>query len=129
LDLKGRVLFMDDDQNVFEIAKELLQKAGMEVIHAKDGQEAIDLYSKALNSDEPFNLVILDLTIPGGMGGKETIKRLYEIDPSVVAIVTSGYSEDIVMSQYKDYGFSGVVKKPFDFKQLVNEVKRVLSAS
>lgn len=129
LDLKGKVLFMDDDPNVSDIARELLDKAGMEVVNAKDGAEAIELYSRALTSGEPFSLVILDLTIPGGMGGKETIKRLYEIDPSVVAIVTSGYSEDIIMSQYKDYGFSGVLKKPFDFKQMFQEIKRVLSTS
>ncbi|MFQ3574287.1 MAG: ATP-binding protein, partial [Thermodesulfovibrionales bacterium] len=126
--LKAKVLFMDDDINVFEVARDMLNRAGIEVIHAKDGVEAIEIYKTSLDKNEPFDLVILDMTIPGGMGGKDTIKELYAIDPSIKAIVTSGYSEDIIISDYKDYGFSGVVKKPFDYKRLISEVSRVLSA-
>ena len=127
IDLKGKVLFMDDDVNVFEVGKEILNNVGMDVIHARDGLEAIKIYQDALNKDEPFDLIILDITIPGGMGGKDTIKRLFEIDSSVKAIVISGYSEDIVMSDYKDYGFSGVLRKPFDFRKMISEVKKVLN--
>lgn len=127
LNLNAKVLFMDDDFSIFDIAKEFLSKLGATVIHAKDGSEAIKLYSEAMQSAEPFDIVILDLTVPGAMGGKEAIARLYEIDPSVKAIVTSGYSEDIVMSNYQDYGFCGVLKKPFNFKSLVQELQRLLS--
>ncbi len=126
ININAKVLFMDDDHNVFDIAKQFLTKCGATVTHARDGHEAIRLYTEALENNQPFDVVILDLTVPGSMGGKEAISRLYEMDPTVKAIVTSGYSEDIILSNYQDYGFSGVLKKPFDFKSLVSEINRVI---
>ena len=79
-----------------------------------DGKEAIKLYKKALKASEPFDVVVLDLTIRGGMGGREVIKKLLEIDPDVKAIVSSGYSNDPVMAFYREYGFSAVFNKASD---------------
>lgn len=89
---------------------------------ARDGFEAIELYKRARESGQPFDAVILDLTIPGGMGGKETIQNLLEIDPQVKAIVSSGYSNDPVMADFRKYGFHDVVAKPYR----VEELKKVL---
>ena len=92
-----------------------------------DGAEAIDLYKKGKESGNPLYVVIVDLTVPGGIGGKEAIKRLLEIDPGVRAIVSSGYSNDPVMSDFKRYGFRGVVVKPYRLKDLAEVVHRVIT--
>jgi CheY-like chemotaxis protein len=93
---------------------------------ARDGGEAIELYREAREVSKPFHVVIMDLTIPGGMGGREAIKRLLEIDPEIKAIVSSGYSNDPVISEYKKYGFSGVVAKPFKIQELVDVLNRIM---
>jgi len=115
---RGRVLVMDDEDMVREVAGEMLTQLGYEVELAKDGAEAIKLYKQAIEAKEPYDAVILDLTVPGGMGGKEAIKRLLEIDPKVKAIVSSGYSNDPIMAEFKRYGFMGVVAKPYRIKDL-----------
>ena len=114
----GRVLVMDDEEQVREIVGEMLSHLGYEPGFARDGAEAIEMYQKALHNGSPYAAVIVDLTIPGGMGGKEAIVKLLRIDPGVKAIVSSGYSNDPVMAEYSVYGFSGVVTKPFDIEQL-----------
>ncbi|MGQ9610145.1 MAG: hybrid sensor histidine kinase/response regulator [bacterium] len=122
---KGKVLVMDDEEIIRDLAYEALTSLGYEVVTAFDGEEAIKIYKSALESGEPFDVVILDLTIHGGMGGKDTIKHLIEIDPNVKAIVSSGYSNDPVMANYKDYGFIGVIPKPYqirDLGKIINEV-------
>ncbi len=81
-----------------------------------------------MESGEPFDAVILDLTIPGGMGGKEAIKELLQIDPKIKAIVSSGYYNDPVMSNYKEYGFSGIVAKPYKIDELSETLKKVMSS-
>lgn len=116
--VQGRVLVMDDADFIREILLSFLQHLGFEVEYAKDGSEAIDLYKKAMNSDKPFDVVIMDLTVPGGMGGKDAIKVLLEIDPEVNAIVSSGYSDDLVMANYSEYGFKGALTKPFRIERL-----------
>ena len=88
-----------------------------------------DLYTKAKEADDPYDVVIMDLTIRGGMGGKETIKRLLEINPNVKAIVSSGYSNDPVMAKFKEYGFLGVVQKPYIIKDMLDEVQRLIDIS
>jgi CheY-like chemotaxis protein len=119
---KGKVLIMDDEEVIRQVAGEMLQYIGYKVESAKDGSEAIEIYMKALLAGNPFDAVIMDLTIPGGMGGKETIKKLLEIAPNVRAIVSSGYSNDPVLSNFKDYGFVGVIKKPYRFDELIEQL-------
>ncbi len=123
----GRILLMDDEEAIRDLAGELLVMLGYEVVTAQDGSAAIDLFRKAKNSLTPFDAVILDMTVPGGMGGKEAIKKLTEIDPEVKAIVSSGYSNDPVMASYKKHGFSGMVAKPYTARDLSNALKRVLA--
>ncbi len=123
--LKGRILLMDDEKIVRNALKRMLEKIGYETEFAIDGKEALEKYKKRLKIKKPFDAVILDLTIPGGMGGKETIKKMLELDPDVKAIVASGYSNDSVMANYKDYGFKGIITKPFDTNELSEAISKV----
>ncbi|MDP2643848.1 MAG: PAS domain S-box protein [Desulfobacterales bacterium] len=123
---RGRILFMDDMEMLRNMAGKMLKQLGYEVEVAADGAEAVEMYKAAKESDKPFNAVILDLTIPGGMGGKEAIEKLFKIDPEVKAIVSSGYSNDPAMSNFKAYGFSGVVPKPFEMKEMEKVLHEVL---
>jgi PAS domain S-box-containing protein len=118
----GSVLVMDDEDFVRDLAAMMLEKMGYEVALAKDGQATVDMYDHAIGAGRPFDAVILDLTIPGGMGGQETLRRLMDLDPDVKAVVSSGYSNNPVMANYAAYGFKGAVKKPY----LVQEMSRVL---
>jgi two-component system cell cycle sensor histidine kinase/response regulator CckA len=127
--LKGRILLMDDEKIVRNALKRMLEKIGYETEFAIDGKEALEKYKKRLKIKKPFDAVILDLTIPGGMGGKETIKRMLELDPDVKAIVASGYSNDAVMANYKDYGFKGIITKPFDTNELSEAISKVIKKS
>lgn len=115
------VLVMDDEEMLREFIAELLGLLGYDVHCTADGMETIRAYCKARESGRPFDCVLMDLTIPGGMGGKETIQRLREIDPRIRAIVSSGYSDDPVMADFRKYGFRGVVAKPYNADEL-NEV-------
>ncbi|RKY87781.1 hypothetical protein DRQ09_03920, partial [candidate division KSB1 bacterium] len=123
----GRILIMDDDEIVRNVIGSMLKHIGYDIEFAKDGNEAIELYKNAKNSGVPFNAVIMDLTIPGGMGGKEAIKKLIKIDPDVKAIVSSGYSNDPIMSSFKEYGFCGVITKPFKIEELNNILNEIIS--
>jgi PAS domain S-box-containing protein len=118
----GRVLLMDDETSILEVVSELLIHLGYEVETAEDGQAALDKYRHAMNNGR-FDAVIMDLTIPGGMGGKEAITKLLEIDPAAKAIVSSGYSNDPVMSEPSSYGFAGVLQKPYTMKNLDETLK------
>ena len=120
---QGRILVMDDEDFIRELATAMLEKMGYEVAQAPDGQAALKIYKDALEAGKPFDAVILDLTVPGRMGGKETAQQLAVLDPDVRAIVSSGYSNDPVMANHTSYGFCGAVKKPY----LVQEMSRVLS--
>jgi PAS domain S-box-containing protein len=122
----GKVLLMDDDESILESVGALLEHLGYEVVLARDGLEVVALYREALHTLRPFGAVIMDLTIPGGVGGKEAVGKLIEIDPHVRAIVSSGYSSDPVMANYKSYGFSGVVAKPYDVTQLDEALQKIL---
>jgi PAS domain S-box-containing protein len=124
---KARILVMDDEKGVREIAGRLLKHIGYKDIEfAEDGAEAIKLYKAAMESGNPFTMAILDLTIAGGMGGEETIKKLLKIDPGVKAIVSSGYVDDPVMAKHIDHGFSGVVAKPYTIAELRKAVQDVI---
>ncbi len=122
----GKILVMDDDEHIRMVAGELLTSCGYEYELAQDGYEAITLYKKAMKSMQPFSAVIVDLTVPGSMGGKETLRRLRTIDPEVKAIVSSGYSKDPVMANYRIHGFHGVVKKPYSIEELGKVVYHVV---
>ncbi len=128
LEGNGKVLIMDDEQIIIDSASRMLKKSGFKVTGAKDGDTAIELYKEAIKRDNPFDIVILDLTIPGGKGGLETIEELKKIDPNVNAIVSSGYSNDAVLSNYKKYGFSAIIKKPYRYKDLVRAIKATIES-
>ena len=116
---QARILVMDDEEDIREVAGRMLKHIGYEDIEfATDGAEAIKLYKAAMKSGHPFSAVILDLTIPGGMGGKETVQNLLKIDPGVKAIVSSGYADESAMAEYRGYGFSGMAAKPYTFDKL-----------
>ncbi len=124
-----RVLIMDDEEFVREIAVEIMEFIGYEVESCADGNEAVRLYEAARERNTPFNAVILDLTVPGGMGGKETAEQLLRIDPEAVLVVSSGYSNDPVVANFRQYGFSGVINKPFDAETLMRELERLMPAA
>ena len=105
-----------------------LTDLGYAVTETNDGEAALAAYRTAMEAGEKFDLVISDLTIPGGMGGQETIRRLLELDPEVRAIVSSGYANDPVMSRYEDFGFSGMIAKPYELDALGRKVAEVLAA-
>ncbi len=128
IDVEGRVLILEDEDMIAELYKTVLEEMSLKVTIASTGEEAISLYREAMERGEKYNLVIMDLTIPGGMGGKETIKELLKIDREVKAIVASGYSTDPVMTNYREYGFIGRLPKPFKLDELKNEVLRILKA-
>jgi two-component system, cell cycle sensor histidine kinase and response regulator CckA len=109
---------MDDEEIVGDIAKQMLVYLGYEVALVKDGTEALSLYKSQLSCGAPFHAVIMDLTIPGGMGGREAISEILAVDPGAKVVVSSGYSNDPIMVNCKDYGFSAAIAKPFDIQSL-----------
>jgi PAS domain S-box-containing protein len=114
----GKILIMDDEEKIRENLSTLLEKCGYQVEKAKEGAEAITLYKKAKASFKSFDAIIMDLTISGGMGGKDAMKHILEFDPEVKAIVSSGYCNDSIMANFKQYGFRGVITKPFKIEEL-----------
>lgn len=125
----GRILIMDDELLIRNVSGEILSALGYEVEFAKDGKEAIDEYKKAKNDGNPFDLVIMDLTVPGGMGGKEAVAKLHLSSPEAKVIVSSGYSADPIMSECKKYGFSGVISKPYNANQVSEAISKILEGS
>ncbi len=123
---RGRILVMDDDELIRETAGVLLDLLGYDADLAPDGDRALDMYRRAQQAGAPYAAVIMDLTVPGGKGGKATIRQLLEIDPQAKAIVSSGYSTDAVMATYAQHGFAGIVVKPYTIEDLGAELQRVL---
>jgi len=115
---EGKILVMDDEETIRNVTEKILMELGYDVSCASDGAETIMLYRDAARIGRPFDAVIMDLTIPGGMGGKDAIQQLLEIDPQVTAIVSSGYSNDPIMSDFEKYGFRGVATKPYRIEKL-----------
>ncbi|MCK5680217.1 response regulator [bacterium] len=123
----GRILVMDDEEIVREICIELLTDLGYEVNGTIDGTSMLAEYQVALQQGKPYDLVIMDLTIPGGMGGEEAMSELLAIDPMAKGIVCSGYSNDPVMADFNAYGFKANCSKPFHFAVLSQTVKEVIT--
>jgi len=121
-----KVLFMDDDELIREVVGEMLESIGYQVEFAGDGREAIARYQAAKAAGQPFDVVIMDLTVRDGMGGKEAIQQLLAIDPAAKAIVSSGYSDDPVMAHCNRYGFKGFVSKPYSLEELDEVLRQVI---
>lgn len=124
---KKRILIMDDEEIIRSVVGVLLQHLGYDSAFAEEGQEALTLYREAMEAGTPFDVVVLDLTIPDGMGGEETIGKLKEMDPNVTAIVSTGYAGGEIVSNYQQYGFSAVVNKPFNMQGLQEVIEKVLA--
>jgi len=123
---EGSILVIDDDEMVRRSAGRTLRRLGYRVTFAEEGAEGIRIYREAREAGTPFDAVILDVTIPGGMGGREAVAELLKIDPEVKAIVSSGYSNDPVMARYEEHGFRGVIRKPYKIEELGEVVSRIL---
>jgi PAS domain S-box-containing protein len=126
---QGKILLMDDEDIILEAISELLREIGYIVKTAKNGGEAIKIYEKARQANQPFDALILDLIVPGGLGGQETLRELLKIDPDVKAVASSGYSINPIMANYKEYGFSGAITKPFKIKELTTLLRNVITGS
>ncbi len=122
----GRILVMDDESLIRKALSRMLEKLGYQADGVSDGKEALEYYEKALHAGSPYRAVIMDLTIPGGMGGKETVRELLKIDPEAKVIVSSGYSQDQLMADYHSHGFSGIMVKPYATQKLSEVLKTVL---
>jgi PAS domain S-box-containing protein len=123
---KGKVLVMDDEKMFENLSQQMLRGLGFEVEFVKDGAEAIEVYKRAKDHGEPFDAVILDLTVRGGMGGKQVIRKLKEIAPEVRAIISSGYTDDPVMSDFREYGFVATLAKPYSKKDVSEALHKAL---
>ncbi len=121
------ILVMDDEKMICDVMTAMLENLGFGVMTASDGTETLKMYQDALDAGRPFDAVIMDLTIPGGIGGREAIGRLLAIDPDVRAIVSSGYADDPVMANYADYGFKGIATKPYTMQELQQTLQQVLA--
>lgn len=124
---EGRVLLMDDEEPVRHVAERMLQQLGYEVETAADSLQAIEIYLNAMASSRPFDIVIMDLTVPGGMGGKDAVQKIRDLDPTVKAIVSSGYSDDPVMADFKTYGFCDMISKPYAVGDMAKVLHRAIT--
>jgi PAS domain S-box-containing protein len=126
--LRVRVLFMDDEETICEMAALFLARVGAECIGVPDGGAALREYAEAQRVGRPFDLVVMDLTVPGGMGGREAMEKLLALDPQVRAVVSSGYSRDPVLANYRAHGFCAVLPKPYTLEQLRSVVEQAATA-
>ena len=122
----GKILVMDDEAAIRQVAADMLGAIGYAVETAPEGSAALAKYKQAMSAGEPFDAVIMDLTVPGGMGGAEAIKLLLTVDGQASAIVSSGYSGDPVLAHYKAYGFKGIITKPYSIEKLQSIIDQVL---
>lgn len=121
-----KLLILEDEESIINLLKRFFAKQNLRAVFARNSAEAVNAYQEALSASEPFAAVVLDLTIPGGPGGKETIALLRELDPQVNALVTSGHSEDPVMSNFADHGFKDRIKKPYNLTELNDTLSKVI---
>ncbi|GEM_PF-2326068 len=125
--VRGKILVMDDEEVVRDLLRDTLADLGYDVVLTRDGAEAVEKYFETGKSGKPVDAVILDLTVPGGMGGMEAMKKLLEKDPQVKAVVSSGYANDSIMANFRKYGFTAVLNKPYSLRDLQNTLQGVLS--
>ncbi|MBD3419423.1 MAG: response regulator [Chitinivibrionales bacterium] len=123
----GRILVMDDEEVMRDVAQGMLELLGFDVVCTRDGEEAIDVFREYMNSGNAIDIVLLDLTIPGGMGGEETMRAIREIDKSVAGIVASGYADSPVLSHPEQYGFAGKMEKPYRSATLAKAIEEALT--
>ncbi len=124
---KGKyILFMDDEDILQELVSAMLGYLGYEVVCAANGDETIEQFRRARDARRPFDVVMVDLTVPGGMGGFETVQQLRLIDPDVKAVVSSGYSNDPILTEFRKHGFSGVIAKPYQMSELDQVLRTVM---
>ncbi len=124
---QGRILVMDDEGSIREVLGHMLRKLGYEAVCVREGGQVLEAYQQARKNNKPFDAIILDLTIPGGLGGKETLEFLLQLDPQVQAIVSSGYGDDPIMANYEKFGFTSVIAKPYKISELSLVLHNVLS--
>lgn len=124
---QGRILVMDDEELVREVVGRMLEQIGYEAAFARDGHEAIELYRKAKAAGQPFTAVIMDLTIPGGMGGAEAVQILRKFDPGMKAIVSSGYADTTMSANFREYGFNAIIPKPYKLIRLSETLHQVIA--
>jgi PAS domain S-box-containing protein len=124
---KARIMIMDDDKMVLDVAQAMLTMLGHDVILAGDGTEAIEIYQQQNASGQAIDIIIMDLTIPGGMGGKEAVAEILAINPKAKVIVSSGYSNDPIMARCQEYGFVAAIGKPFQMQELIDTINRIMS--
>jgi len=122
----AKILIVDDEEMICKLLKETLELNGFKVSTTLEGGKAIEMYKESLDNEEPFDSVIMDLTIPGGLGGEAVVKDLLKINPKVKCIASSGYADDAVMANYAEYGFKGAIIKPYTSRALLEELKKVL---
>ena len=120
------ILFMDDEESILDSFGKLLEMNGYIVYAARNGEQAIAAYSRTLSSKQRVDVAVIDLTIPDGMGGLETIARIREIDPCVRAIATTGHFQETLKEEYKKYGFAGFLPKPYLLKELLEAIDQVI---
>jgi CheY-like chemotaxis protein len=123
---RKRILFMDDEELLRSVVSRMLEIMGYDVVAAADGEEAVRLYIEAAESGSRFDAVILDLSVQGGMGGRESAAKLIEYDPDVITLVSSGFVGDPVLQNYREFGFRGVIPKPYTSDELRDGLNRVL---
>jgi CheY-like chemotaxis protein len=123
---KGKILVMDDDDTLRTTLGKVLKSLGYDVVCVPEGGEAVEAYRKAKDAKEAFDVVILDLTVAGGMGGKEALQELLKLDPQVKAVVSSGYSNDPIIAEYTKYGFKDAVVKPYDIEKLSRVLDKII---
>ena len=123
---KGKVLFMDDEQIVLDMTREILKFLDYDVMVAKEGREAIDLFKKEKAAGVPFDVVILDLSVRSGLGGKETIEELRRINPRVKSVISSGFMDDPVVRDFSSHGFDERLTKPYKIPDLKNILEQLM---
>jgi len=127
--MSGRILVMDDEPMVRQVLKEMILHLGYEVVTASDGAEAVDAYRRSLETDARFDAVIIDMIVPGGMGGLETARRLLEMDPYVRMVLSSGYSDQISFGEHRDHGFLAALEKPYRIARMKETLAAVIVTS